>query len=70
MTRSTTDPDPAPEPLLGVRAALIFALALAAGAVMGAVTLWAGASVPAAALAAMTAVGGAIRILNAVIAKR
>ena len=70
VTRPNTDPDPAPEPLLGVRAALILTLALAAGAVAGALTLWADASLPAAILAGLTTTGGAVRVLNDIIAKR
>ena len=70
MTRPTSNPDPAPEPLLGMRAALILSLSLATGAVVGGLTLWAGAVLPAAVLAGLTACGGAVRLLNEVIARR
>ncbi|MCP2340667.1 hypothetical protein [Actinomadura rupiterrae] len=58
-----------PEPLLGVRAAIVLALALAAGVVTGALTLWADGSVPVVVLAALSATSGAVRVLNEIIAR-
>jgi hypothetical protein len=70
MTRPTTDPERSPEPLLTVRAAVILTLAMAVGAVTGALTLWAGMPIPTAILPAGAAVGGTIRLLNEMIAHR
>ena len=64
MSRLTRDRDHGPEPLLDVRAALILALALAAGVVVGVLTWWAAASLPVAVLAGLTTAGGAGGVLN------
>ena len=64
MPRSPRDHDRVPEPLLGVRAALILTLALAAGAIVATLTWWAAAPLPAVALAGLTATGGAVSALN------
>jgi hypothetical protein len=56
-----------PGPLLTVRAALIFLIALAAGAAAATLTYLAGHSVPAAALAGGSTAGGATLLFNTII---
>lgn len=58
-----------PGPLLTVRAALIFLIALAAGAATATLTYLAGHSAPAAALAGGSAAGGAILLFNSIIGR-
>ncbi len=56
-----------PGPLLDVRTAVIFVIALLVGAVIGVLTLLAGAPPAAASLAAMTSAGATITPLNSII---
>ena len=70
MSRPSRDRDRVPEPLLGVRAALILTLALAAGVIVAALAWWAVAPLPAVILSGLTAAGGAVGVLNNVIGER
>ncbi|MCA2229302.1 hypothetical protein [Nonomuraea aurantiaca] len=70
MARQAPNPDQPPVPLLSLRAAVILALALAAGVVVGALTLWTGVVPPAAVLTGIAAFGGTVRGLHDVIGKR
>ena len=60
---------PGPSPLLTVRTALIFLIALVVGAVAAILTYLAGHSAPAAALAGGSAVGGAVMLFNSIIGR-
>ncbi|TQS42852.1 hypothetical protein [Cryptosporangium phraense] len=68
MSRPTTT-DPTPPPLLPMRSALIIVIALLAGAVMGGLTLWGGASLPVALVAGLSTAGVSLIPLDRIIGR-